>query len=56
MDYFHCKNTGAWLNRYFENMVEGFRRVGSERHYCVNFPDRLWVHNSGTYHMFPGLF
>lgn len=42
---------GAWFNRDFENMVEGFRIVESERHYLVNFPDRLWIHNSGTYDM-----
>lgn len=56
MDHFHCNNIGAWLNTDFENMVEGFRIAGSERHYFVNFPDKIWIHNSDTYNMFPELF
>lgn len=43
---------GFGLIEIVKTMAEGFRIVGIERHYFVNFHDRLCIPNSGTSDIF----
>lgn len=57
INHFHCRKIGAWFNKDFEINGRRFQTSGNlKRHYFVSFPDRLWIHNSGTCDIFPGFF